>query len=89
VLYPLFVHCYLDLVARGYPEDARQFLLKHRASFDAHESEIIRLSGITLPEHLRENELALYVAAPVVPELLARVAKRYAKNVFREDDIRW
>jgi transcription initiation factor TFIID subunit 5 len=59
ILYPLFVHCYLDLIEKGHIEEAKRFLDAHKEEYDhRYAAEIIRLQSITTPEHLKENELA-------------------------------
>lgn len=60
LLYPLFVHCFLELVAKNQPRTAKifydAFKEDHRVM---HGEEIAQLGGISLPEHLRENLLAV------------------------------
>eukprot|EP01135_Chromosphaera_perkinsii_P000114 Nk52_evm10s32 gene=Nk52_evmTU10s32 len=60
--YPIFVHCYLDLVERGFQSTAVEFMARFRndhAFGSGTEAEIARLAGISMPQHVRENELAL------------------------------
>ena len=35
-MYPIFVHCYLDLVARGQSEDAKKFMEHHCVEHEAY-----------------------------------------------------
>jgi transcription initiation factor TFIID subunit 5 len=59
VLYPIFVHCYLDLVEKGHSEEARQFMAAHKEDHeDKYGNEINRLQAITTVDHMKENELA-------------------------------
>ena len=59
LLYPIFVHCYLDLVSRGNSAEAKTFLSKfkddHSKLFD---KEIFKLSSVTEPIHLKDNSIA-------------------------------
>ncbi|KAF8000796.1 hypothetical protein HF325_004585 [Metschnikowia pulcherrima] len=59
LMYPLFVHCYLELVAKGYAKEAKIFYDKFSADHKIlHGLEVQTLGGISLPDHLRENPLA-------------------------------
>ncbi|KAF5209039.1 Transcription initiation factor TFIID subunit 5 [Clavispora lusitaniae] len=59
LLYPLFVHCFLELVAKGHVKNAKIFLDKFQDDHRIfHGLEIQQLAGISLPEHLRENRMA-------------------------------
>eukprot|EP01134_Creolimax_fragrantissima_P001704 CFRG1704T1 len=59
MLWPLFVHCYLALIKNGFAEEGRRFMEHHSGPLkDAHNDEIKRLTGIRLPHHLDENDLA-------------------------------
>lgn len=59
LLYPLFVHCYLELVAKKFVKQAKIFLDKFRSDHDIfHGGEVLQLAGISLLEHLHENPLA-------------------------------
>eukprot|EP01104_Vermistella_antarctica_P008364 TRINITY_DN2087_c1_g1_i1.p1 TRINITY_DN2087_c1_g1~~TRINITY_DN2087_c1_g1_i1.p1 ORF type:complete len:655 (+),score=160.78 TRINITY_DN2087_c1_g1_i1:295-2259(+) len=58
VLFPLYVHSYLDLVAKGHDMEASKFLQNHREEHNhKHAQEIQRLKSVTTPELMRENEL--------------------------------
>jgi transcription initiation factor TFIID subunit 5 len=60
ILYPIFVHCYLDMVAKGATGEARVFLEKHKGEHLAeHEDEITRLSALSEAAQIKENPLAL------------------------------
>lgn len=60
LLYPIFVHCYLEMIAKGFTGNAKkfydQFKLDHLV---LHGDEMKKLAGLSLPEHLKENELAV------------------------------
>ncbi len=59
LLYPIFVHCYLDMIKNGSSSQARVFFNKFsKEHLLFHQSEIDKLSGINLIDHLKENELA-------------------------------
>ncbi|KAG7892778.1 hypothetical protein KL905_001182 [Ogataea polymorpha] len=58
-LYPIFVQSYLTLIQRGDVNDARSFFEKfHSDHLLSHSYEIRSLAGISLPDHLEENEIA-------------------------------
>ena len=59
ILYPVFVHAYLDLVSKGLKDNAFQFFESYKSDhLEEHGPEIQRLSALTDPIHLNENELA-------------------------------
>ena len=59
VLYPLFMHCYLELAAKGYVAHAKTFFNKFKSDHTTlHGGDISQVAGISLPEHLKENKLA-------------------------------
>lgn len=59
LMYPLFVHCYLELVLRLHTAQAKvffdRFAEEHRV---LHGAELQQLAGLSLAEHLDENKLA-------------------------------
>lgn len=59
LLYPLFVHCYLELVSKNYPKDAKIFYDKYKDDHEIlHGEEVQKLAAISMPEHLKENKLS-------------------------------
>lgn len=65
VLYPLLVHCFLEIVRREHWKEARAFLARSSAEFthastaDAYSpraQELMSLMGIATPQHLQENQ---------------------------------
>ncbi|OWY98303.1 Transcription initiation factor TFIID subunit [Phytophthora megakarya] len=57
VAFPVFTHCFLELVSKGFVEAGRSFF--HRYATDhtrLHLEELRNLSLVFSPEHLRENE---------------------------------
>lgn len=59
VAFPLFVHCFLELMAKGFADHATRFL--HKFSPDhkrLHLEELRALGMIFSPEHVRESEYA-------------------------------
>jgi len=57
ILYPVFVHSYLDLMQREHANEARQFLEKFKVDHMAkYQSEILRLASIDTI-HMKEDEL--------------------------------
>lgn len=58
VTYPIFVHCYLDLVAREYTEEAKKFIEDHCVEHEQyHDLEIRELAGVTTPEQMASSDL--------------------------------
>eukprot|EP01116_Phalansterium_solitarium_P021081 TRINITY_DN6434_c0_g1_i1.p1 TRINITY_DN6434_c0_g1~~TRINITY_DN6434_c0_g1_i1.p1 ORF type:complete len:651 (-),score=33.48 TRINITY_DN6434_c0_g1_i1:10-1962(-) len=58
VLYPVFVHFYLDLIEKGFSSLAADFLTSQRREHEAiFGDEIRRLQGVTTPDNMRDNEL--------------------------------
>jgi transcription initiation factor TFIID subunit 5 len=60
VLYPLVVHTFLDLVEQGHQEAAESFLKRYGSEFQdrGHRDELMALATVSLPEHIRQNEVA-------------------------------
>ena len=58
LLWPMFVHCYLGLVAEQYAQESRT-LFKHEDLFKTeHEADLRSLQRVTLPEHLNDDNIA-------------------------------
>ncbi|GAA5796577.1 hypothetical protein HPULCUR_001950 [Helicostylum pulchrum] len=59
VLFPIFVHSYLDLVGKNIPEKAKQFMDVYKLDhLELHTPDINTLQTVTEVHHIRENELA-------------------------------
>lgn len=59
ILYPIFIHCYLELIFKGFSSKAKNFLDRFKSDHETlHGLEIAQLAGISLPDHLKEHELA-------------------------------
>lgn len=59
VLFPVLVHCYLQLVARGFARDATSFLLEFRRDYmGSYPEELNRLSALCFPQDIPKNEVA-------------------------------
>lgn len=57
-LWPIFIHCYLELVEGGWPNEAKTFLAEFKDTFGtAHGDDLKLLSTITLAAHVKENEM--------------------------------
>ncbi|KAF0694932.1 Aste57867_14211 [Aphanomyces stellatus] len=62
VAFPLFVHCYLELVAKGHMEPAKIFFQRHAKDHQRlHKLEIRSLGCVLTREHLGLNEYAKQV----------------------------
>ncbi|XP_077971928.1 transcription initiation factor TFIID subunit 5-like [Styela clava] len=58
VLYPVFVHMYLELLYNNHAEKAKLFFLQYSGELeDFHEEDLIKLSTMTKKEHMEGNEL--------------------------------
>lgn len=58
VLYPVFVHIYLDLTSKGYVSQARSFFEENAVDHATlHYKDLQILSSISLPAHVEGNEL--------------------------------
>ncbi|KAI8917088.1 WD40-repeat-containing domain protein [Powellomyces hirtus] len=59
VLFPIFVHAYLDLVGRGLRDQAKSFIDSFKSDHtEFYGQDVQRLSAVTEPHHATENELA-------------------------------
>ncbi|KAG1699255.1 hypothetical protein DVH05_014172 [Phytophthora capsici] len=57
VAFPIFVHCFLELLSKGFAEAGRSFFHRYAADHSRlHLEELRTLSLVFSPEHLRENE---------------------------------
>ncbi|DBA04117.1 TPA: hypothetical protein N0F65_004225 [Lagenidium giganteum] len=62
VAYPLFVHCFLELVSKGFSSDARDFFWRYQHDhMRLHVEELRQLGMIFSPEHIETNEYAQQV----------------------------
>ncbi|OQR98548.1 transcription initiation factor TFIID subunit [Achlya hypogyna] len=62
IAFPLFVHCYLELVSKGFTEAAKEFYERHAKDHQRlHRIEIRQLGGVLTREHLTLNEYAKQV----------------------------
>ncbi|KAI5962573.1 TAF5 [Candida pseudojiufengensis] len=60
VLYPLFIHSLLDLITKGYDVKAKQFFDRFKIDHEIlHGVELKAFAGLSLPEHLKESEIAV------------------------------
>ncbi|RLV95544.1 Transcription initiation factor TFIID subunit 5 [Spathaspora sp. JA1] len=60
VLYPLFIHCFLELISKGFDVESKVFFDKFKSDhLILHGVEVNKFAGLALPEHLQENELAM------------------------------
>lgn len=59
LLYPVFVHCFMDLVAKGHLQEARTFFNTFREDHETlHLRDLRKLEGVLSPSHLEEMEFA-------------------------------
>ncbi|BFZ60808.1 Transcription initiation factor TFIID subunit 5 [Saitoella coloradoensis] len=59
ILYPVFVHSYLNLIQKGYVEAAKAFFDKFSNEHTIqHQSDLTRLRAVVLPTHLDTDPLA-------------------------------
>ncbi|KAH3680298.1 hypothetical protein WICPIJ_008327, partial [Wickerhamomyces pijperi] len=58
-LYPIFVHCFFDLVKKGFVSEARVFFDKYGVDHEVlHGDELRKIAGVANADHLQENEMA-------------------------------
>ena len=59
VLWPIFVHAFLNIIADFYPRDGQEFFNAFREPFEKeHEDDLRALAPINVPEHIQQNEIA-------------------------------
>ncbi|KAL0425202.1 UNVERIFIED_CONTAM: Transcription initiation factor TFIID subunit [Sesamum radiatum] len=59
VLYPVFIHAFMDLVAKGHIQEARAFFNSFRGDHEVgHSRDLQKLEGVLSPSHLEEMEFA-------------------------------
>ncbi|KAF3538217.1 hypothetical protein F2Q69_00025101 [Brassica cretica] len=59
VMYPVFIHCYMDLVGKGHIQEARSFFNSFRKDHEmVHLRDLQKLGGVLAPSHLQEMEFA-------------------------------
>ncbi|XP_070570065.1 transcription initiation factor TFIID subunit 5-like [Ptychodera flava] len=60
ILYPVFVHMYLELVYNGHETEAQSFFDKfHGIQEEYHQEDLVKLSTVTKKEHMKSNELMI------------------------------
>ncbi|EGC30678.1 hypothetical protein DICPUDRAFT_157560 [Dictyostelium purpureum] len=58
ILYPVFVHSYIDLITKGYPTQARELMEQIGPDHEEYFGDDLKLlRGISNTDHLKENEL--------------------------------
>ncbi|CAN4099862.1 unnamed protein product [Withania somnifera] len=59
VLYPVFIRCFMELVAKGHIQEARAFFNSYREDHEmTHLHDLQKLEGVLSPSHLEEMEFA-------------------------------
>ncbi len=59
MLYPVFVHCYLDLVSKGYTDEAKEFMDKFEGDHaGGHGADLAQLASVTHKQHVLQNKLS-------------------------------
>ncbi|KAF5726275.1 hypothetical protein HS088_TW23G01017 [Tripterygium wilfordii] len=59
VLYPVFIHCFMDLVAKRHIQEGRTFFNRFRGDHELmHSRDLQKLEGVLSPSHLEEMEFA-------------------------------
>ncbi|MCO5597089.1 hypothetical protein L7F22_051163 [Adiantum nelumboides] len=59
ILYPVFLHCFMDLVSKGFSQEARSFFQSFRDDYETlHSHDLQRLEAVLSSDHLQEMELA-------------------------------
>lgn len=59
MLYPVFIHCFMDLVEKGHVQEARTFFNSYREDHEMmHSRDLQKLEGVLSPSHLEEMEFA-------------------------------
>ena len=59
LLYPIFIHCYLELISKNFSSQAKEFFDKFKQDHEIlHGSELKQLAGLSIADHLVENDLA-------------------------------
>ncbi|KAK4754451.1 hypothetical protein SAY87_002555 [Trapa incisa] len=62
VLYPVFAHCFMDLISLGYLQEARAFFNSFRDDHVMmHGGDLMKLESVLSPSHLEEMEFAHYL----------------------------
>ena len=58
-MYPVFVHCYLDLVSKGYTDEAKEFMDKFEGDHaGGHGADLAQLASVTHKQHVLQNKLS-------------------------------
>ncbi|OEL27551.1 Transcription initiation factor TFIID subunit 5 [Dichanthelium oligosanthes] len=64
VFYPVFIHCFMDLVAEGHMQEARSFFHTFREGREVmhlYSRDLQKLEGVLSPSHLEIPELHIYL----------------------------
>ncbi|CAB4015297.1 Transcription initiation factor TFIID subunit 5 [Paramuricea clavata] len=86
ILYPLFVHMYLDLIYQGHEKQAKSFLTKFRDSQeDYYQEDILKLASVTHKEHVEVNDLMLTLRSNKFVIKLSRESYQALKKKLQEN----
>ncbi|PSS20947.1 Transcription initiation factor TFIID subunit like [Actinidia chinensis var. chinensis] len=78
VLYPVFIHCFMDLVAKGHIQEARVFFNSFREDHEMmHLRDLQKLEGVLSPSHLEEMEFAHSLRQSKVNIKICQCNKRF------------
>ncbi|GFS42584.1 TBP-associated factor 5 [Actinidia rufa] len=78
VLYPVFIHCFMDLVAKGHIQEARAFFNSFREDHEMmHLRDLQKLEGVLSPSHLEEMEFAHSLRQSKVNIKICQCDKRF------------
>ncbi|KAI8801829.1 WD40-repeat-containing domain protein [Cladochytrium replicatum] len=87
ILWPTFVNSYLDLVSKNIPDQAKHFLELFKSDhIEEHSPEINRMSYITTPQHVAENQLAKDFRAGKYWVVMSRYSFELLLNFLMENE---
>ena len=67
VLFPIFAHCYLELMTRNFVTEAKAFFDVHSEELRAsHSNELKSLSLIVTPNHIEKNPVIIFYSLLVL-----------------------
>lgn len=87
LLYPIFVHIYLDLISQDEISAAKSFFAAHKSSFPEKSEELRILESINGPQHLHENALVTGFRTTKYFLVMGRYAYDLLINFLEENNI--
>lgn len=87
LLFPIFVHSFLELVNKGFVDGGKRFFAAHKGDHELqHGHDLTGLSAIALPPHVEHNELARLFRSNKYRVILSKVTYNLLTNFLNDNE---